>query len=445
MADSDPTPARPSAPSRRAAWRRWAKRLLGVALAVALTEIGAAGVYLVQRGEGFSYAAMRARRAALEAPTDEPPARDGAQAQARALRPELDEQALHPFVGFLNDPTGDPWAASPPYAHAARLFEDGPPGTLRVLVVGGSVAGQVRDQGDEALRAAIAQGPFEGREVEAVSLAVGGYKQPQQLALVAYLLSAGARFDVLINIDGFNEAVLPWTDNAQAGVYPLYPRWWDLRLASVDEPETLARVGAIQVYRDLRRSAAQAVDGSPLRLSVTANVAWDALDRWAERRVYERTRALARDREARSYQRAGPPGPRDRDATLALAADNWARSSILMHRIASQEGFLYIHVLQPNQYLEGTKPLSDEERRLYLDLEGDYGQTAPLGYAQLLARAPRLREVGVRFHDLTRLFADEPATVYADTCCHFNAHGVDRLATRIGELVAADAAEAGAR
>lgn len=425
-------------------WKPWAKRAAGIAVAILLTELGAALVYAATSGTWFSVDRMHARRLALRAPVEAaaPPSADRERRLERfypETRLELSEQALHPYVGFVNDPSADPWAARPPFAHAAYLF-GGETDALRVLVVGGSVAGQVWDQGGEALVAALASGPFEGREIVVVSLAVGGYKQPQQLSQVAYLLSVGAEFDVLLNVDGFNEAVLPWAENAEAGLYPLYPRWWDLRLLGVDESEVVADVGAVRVYRDMRQSAALTLEGSLLRHSVLANVVWDAFDRWAERKGYEHTRALqTRDRQ-RSYQTAGPSVELDREATLHLAADNWARSSILLDRLSERSGFLYVHVLQPNQYLEGRKPLSEEETRLYYHPDAPYGRVAADGYAQLFAEAPRLAEAGVHYHDLTRIFEDDERTLYMDDCCHFNQVGIDLLSRRIGELVVQDAA-----
>ena len=38
-----------------------------------------------------------------------------------------------------------------------------------------------------------------------VNLALFGYKQPQQLTTLAYLMSIGGQFDLVLNIDGFNE------------------------------------------------------------------------------------------------------------------------------------------------------------------------------------------------------------------------------------------------
>ena len=41
------------------------------------------------------------------------------------------------------------------------------------------------------------------------------------------------------------------------------------------------------------------------------------------------------------------------------SARTWAESSFQMHAVASAKGIRYFHFLQPNQYIEGTKPMSD--------------------------------------------------------------------------------------
>jgi hypothetical protein len=55
-----------------------------------------------------------------------------------------------------------------------------------------------------------------------------GWKQPQQPLALSYFLSLGAKYDVVMNLDGFNELALPFLNNLRAGVYPFFPRLWNL-------------------------------------------------------------------------------------------------------------------------------------------------------------------------------------------------------------------------
>ena len=151
--------------------------------------------------------------------------------------------------------------------------------------------------------------------------------------------------------------------------------------------------------------------------------------------LYHHEQALRSIAARRSYQRLGPRQTLDRAQTLALSVDAWERSSVEMHHLASGAGLVYVHLLQPNQYLEGSKPLSDKERRSFYKPSSPYGSTAREGLPMLRARGERLRAAGVRFHDLTQLFANERRTVYSDECCHFDPLGRQLLAARVGLAV----------
>ena len=44
-------------------------------------------------------------------------------------------------------------------------------------------------------------------------------------------------------------------------------------------------------------------------------------------------------------------------------------------------------------------------------------------------------ESGVRFADLTLVFADVQETVYADDCCHFNERGCELIARALARAL----------
>jgi len=57
------------------------------------------------------------------------------------------------------------------------------------------------------------------------------------------------------------------------------------------------------------------------------------------------------------------------------------------------------------------------------------------GYPYLLETIPWFTTHGVRFHDATGIFDDEPEIVYADNCCHYNQLGNEILAEFIAGRV----------
>ncbi len=85
-----------------------------------------------------------------------------------------------------------------------------------------------------------------------VTLGIAGYKQPQQLLALAYFLSLGAEYDLIINLDGYNDIVLPITDNYSFGVNPFFPRAWNLRISRQPCKKILTVIGEVRYLRDLK-------------------------------------------------------------------------------------------------------------------------------------------------------------------------------------------------
>src|SRR4030095_7843852 len=54
---------------------------------------------------------------------------------------------------------------------------------------------------------------FKDRTIVLLCMAHEGYKQPQQLLVLSYFLSIGQTFDLVVNIDGFNEVALSSYNN----------------------------------------------------------------------------------------------------------------------------------------------------------------------------------------------------------------------------------------
>jgi hypothetical protein len=275
-------------------------------------------------------------------------------------------------------------------------------------------------------------------------LALSGMKQPQQVMTVNYFMSLGARFDVVIDLDGFNEIVLPMVENRPAGTFPFYPRMWDVRVSGLGDVELLRKAGRIAFLESIRFQAARFLSIPPLRYSVTANLFWYLADHGLVRRAtFERTKMTLAllDRkhsedEVRSYAASGPSRTYASDeAHYADLAAYWKRSSVLLSRLARGNGFHYFHFLQPNQYVPGSKIFSEEERAIALPEKHPYTTAATQGYPYLIAAGRELVSEGVPYTDLTMLFARRDEVLYVDGCCHFNPRGYELMALEIGRVI----------
>ena len=98
-------------------------------------------------------------------------------------------------------------------------------------IFGGLVGVWFYQAGATRLIEALRRHPyFSNRELVPLCLSHEGYKQPQQLLVLSYFLSIGQTFDLVVNIDGFNEVALS-SLNEQRGL--------DLSMPSVMHLEPL--------------------------------------------------------------------------------------------------------------------------------------------------------------------------------------------------------------
>jgi hypothetical protein len=349
---------------------------------------------------------------------------------------------LHPFLGFVQDPAVQQpagWAPIGPQGFRERRSAPGDPASPFVVAIfGGSFADGFAGGGAATLGRALARLPqAAGREVRVVGFAIPGYKQPQQLMALILMLALSERIDLVINLDGFNDVVLPVAENLRAGTNPFYPRFWPELAHSAADPRREVLVGEISYLRKRRAKGARLCAHGILAYSATCHLVWRSLDGGLTRRIAraERERVELPAAE-RSFAVTGPPyAETSPEATYRDLAAFWGRCSTLMHQLCSARGIPYFHFLQPNQYVAGSKPMGAEERRIALDPQQPYRPFAEQGYPYLIEEGRRLTASGVRFFDLTSAFAEYRERVYADNCCHVNNRGTEILAEAIGARI----------
>ena len=138
----------------------------------------------------------------------------------------LGNHVIHPYLGFVGIPQDN-------------LNRFGFPGEdpitrksgekVNILLMGGSVAKQLYSNSKEKLIEHLKENQyFRDKKINIMLAALGGFKQPQQLMAVNYFISLGAEYDIVINLDGFNEVVLPFSDNLPFNVFAIYPRHWNI-------------------------------------------------------------------------------------------------------------------------------------------------------------------------------------------------------------------------
>jgi hypothetical protein len=425
-----PGGARPALPPGR----RRLFRLIVLAGLYGLAEAGSLLAFRLSDGRAFHFRRLQRERLACRAFGEVP-----GRAQEETI------WAPHPYLGVVFNPRyRDPMPGYHPitaygFTGARSPIHKRGPGKVIVGITGGSVACMFGCQGGAALVRELGRAPgFKGKQVVLVNLAVGAFKQPQQVMALNYLLALGGELDLLLNLDGFNEVALYPSENWCSRVFPLYPRSWHFLVAGLPYPAAARLVGATTYLQSQRARWARWFSAPPLRYSVTANLVWRARDRVLASEVSRCEVALRGGWPTSLPAYAiGPPSPHlgDEDALLAELVRIWQRCSLQLARTCAAHGIRYCHFLQPNQYLPGSKPLAPRERRVAWNETILGKHWVEKGYPLLRRAGKELAEQGVCFRDLTMIFAGDEKPYYIDACCHLNRSGNEVLAGAIARAI----------
>ena len=311
-----------------------------------------------------------------------------------------------------------------------------------VAIFGGSVAmSTALETGHIVARELEATGWPDGREVQVVNFAIAGYKQPQQLFLLSEALLLGVPIDVVINLDGFNEVAIGGTD-AKKGHHPFLPNknFWATAFGSATGSLSLEQIELTAASVGERRRAKAiraAFETSPLRHSALYQAYTGARAARADAtavQIEEQLQEVAGEGAVEFYDLENPCLGQP-SGCWDLILDLWQRSSLGMKALAESRGASYFHALQPNQYLEGSKTLNDEELRIAWDPRRPWSQAAAAAYPSLREAGAELEEQGVRWLDLTQIFAGMNETLYKDPCCHYKTRGYFLIAQRLGRTI----------
>jgi hypothetical protein len=367
------------------------------------------------------------------------------------------KEVLHPYFGYVTDAKirtdgciGDslPECYTRIKAGTDKPFAKRSDDRLIVGVIGGSVAvgttnGVLPKNLYQTLLARLPE--YKGRDIILYDIAAGGLRQPQQLMMLNYYYALGAEFDLLINLDGFNDVVMPPSIFKNSGTHPSYPRSWANRVANTVSKDLVDLLAERKNLQDAHSSKAALMSNPWFRNSPFSNLLWQLAKTNYNNRISVINQAVetvgqqGSEHRDFNYQAMGP----DYDFTTwddlyQYAVDMWATSSHLMYASAKANNAKYVHFLQPNQYIEGSKlVMSEHEREVALIAEhkGGYGNLYRKIYPRIQNKISWLEQRGIEFHNLSYLYKDVEAQVFRDNCCHFNSLGYNMLVEKIVETI----------
>lgn len=378
------------------------------------------------RGEPWSYTGHRMHTFASDDPLHQ-------KEYARSV-------IVHPYIGYVLFPQMDPASGQQQVTEYGYVDEHSPiqhKSADRVVIgiVGGSVARYVASSETGVIQDVLAQSPaFAGKSFTFVRMAVDGHKQPQQLMTLSYLLTQGAEFDIIINLDGVNDAALPESDNVEVGVNSSYPRHWGMLLAQWSDPIVSRQIGYVTHLLIQRKN--QAHRFAKWSWSPTACLIWRVLSNRLNQTIIEESSKAS---QLSAAQLPAALGPKEHFGSKRELYDHsievWERSSVILSGLCQSRGIRYFHFLQPNQYLPELKPIGDDEEGMAINPNSPFRIPVQECFPLMRQRGKQLRDAGVSFTDLTQVFDSHPEPIYIDDCCHMNFDGNSIVAKAIAEAI----------
>lgn len=346
---------------------------------------------------------------------------------------------LHPYVGFVLDPTRNQDVNSFGFWQIDGPLLKRTPNSLIVGITGGSVARELCSNSAETIRRELSR-IFPEKKVQIVCLAQDGFREPQLAMTVSYFQMLGAEFDAVVSVSGFNEAVLHPAESPADDLWIGYPRAWNVRLTDTEDPEVNRLIWegqTVQVQRTDWAVQAYKLRHIPL---LTIHGLWSAVDSHYKNRLVGAAANLmnSRIRIMNRYANVGPSTQySSRVARTTAQCNMWLAGSRQIQRLCKSMGARFLLCLQPNLHDSKGKVMTEDEK--IIAMRGSiYQEWVLKNYEHFANAGTGLKSEGIAFSDLRTLYDDVSSTVYRDECCHFNQNGNDLLATRIATLIAAE-------
>jgi len=411
--------------------------LINLVLLLVFLELGSLGWYFVKHKQFFYTREKPLDKSAL-----------GINLEGVRLNESIVER-FHPFFGFIQKPGPDfrpgfkvnNYGFFSPYDYP---FKKTKPNQFIIGVFGGSVASDyaIYQVQNKILPKYLKQLPrLKDQEFIILSFATGGYKQPQQLLILNYFLALGQELDMVVNIDGFNEVALSNLNNknkidlAMPSIQHILPLTniasntlsTKAMKSTIAIQENKAKIN--QAFTTLQNCTLAACDAltSVYIQNLVNNYKTDVIK-------FEKERTKQQDGGSVIYINTNKSVLED-SVAFEQMAQNWAKSSIFMHKVLSASNVPYFQVLQPNQYYQTKRVFSAAEKQIAFNQDTPYAKAVELGYPALFKKFPNLEKNHIDILNGVNVFDKTKDAVYVDSCCHYNQAGEVIFSDYVGSSI----------
>lgn len=416
--------------SKRKAIKQIGSALLSLIITIVLIELSPYAISPILYNKSFSRSGLKQE---LLKKNNKNKEINNSKENKKPRKEYLGNHVIHPYLGFVGIPQDSinrfGFSGNDPITHKSG-------DKVNILLTGGSVANQLHSNSKEKLIEYLKENQyFKDKEINILLAALGGFKQPQQLMAVNYFISLGAEYDIVINLDGFNEVVLPFSDNLPFNVFPIYPRHWNIYARKSLNSSVQLTISKQISLKEKQEALNKLFASTFLNNSNFGLLVWDVLNTNNNSEYFELENQLrdALKSSKSNYQSTGPTEVfTDTTQFFTEQVAIWERCSLLLAGIGKHSKFEYFHFLQPNQYHNNSKELTKEELKIaYKEESFSYKTAVQKGYPILISQGKNLIYKDVNFIDLTMMFKSEKRSVYNDECCHFNKLGYDLITKKI--------------
>ena len=217
---------------------------------------------------------------------------------------------------------------------------------------------------------------------------------------------ANLEFDLILNLDGFNELALPLSENYEINDHLVYPRNYSRLISTFNSNFDCVKNLNNKVNRFLYLPIFEIIDLYSIR---NCHFSLEGQNKNSGTRFSKMT----------NYEK------NNFNKTLEKTLNLWKISSDKIFNYAEEKKIIYIHALQPNQYLLNSKILTEKEKKLLNYPK--YGNIISKYYNQLNLENLKAKNL----IDLRYLFKNNSKDLYRDYCCHLNNLGMHLISLEI--------------
>ena len=361
---------------------------------------------------------------------------------------QISSTAFHPYFGYVLSPgrtgkyPGKGWESDWKTNNAGFHFINDPEilvdypykqknNEIIVGIFGGSVGSgfALHAQMDDTLSKSIKKKypEYRNKKIKFLNFSLPGYKQPQQLTSLIYFLGIDQKFDIIINIDGFNEVIVAlenWNENSDI-INPSYSIY-NLAGNSLDKSNFFSNNYEYAQINYHKLSNKKFIKLAKKKKSAFIYYLYKIRAQYHQKKqihleTINKNLVDQTNKNLKFPKSLANLKIDNKEELYNHLSKNWFETSHLMKIICESKNIKYHHFLQPNQWFEKSgdySPIHKDHKYKHVI------EPINKGYKEFLKYKNDFIKSKINFKDLTLVFDSKRLNeMYSDDCCHYTKEG----------------------